>query len=148
MCEHDDTVPLVVLIPADHSHTGEFRWASKPVDRCIAPIVQALNAAGIYTVNACCGHGKGLRFSKAGSPRVRPARVTLGRPFGGAREVAGSTPALCTAVSPLWRHRGDSSAAEHPGAGDALRCAVAAYKKTIPNGPKKIPNDHSTGNYL
>lgn len=31
-----------------------------PVDSCIAPLVQALNDAGIATVASCCGHGKGL----------------------------------------------------------------------------------------
>lgn len=59
MCEYDDTVTLSVPIPASHSHTGKFHWADKPVDRCIAPIVQALNTAGILTSGACCGHGKG-----------------------------------------------------------------------------------------
>ncbi len=58
MCDHGDTVVLLVPIPAGHSHTGKFRWDIKPVDRCIAPIVRALNAAGIWTVNACCGHGR------------------------------------------------------------------------------------------
>lgn len=28
------------------------------IDSCIAPIVQALNDAGIKTVASCCGHGK------------------------------------------------------------------------------------------
>jgi hypothetical protein len=28
------------------------------VDQCIAPLVRALNAAGIATVASCCGHGK------------------------------------------------------------------------------------------
>ena len=28
------------------------------VDSCIAPIVQALNDAGIQTAASCCGHGK------------------------------------------------------------------------------------------
>ncbi len=27
------------------------------VDRCIAPLVEALNAAGIRTLASCCGHG-------------------------------------------------------------------------------------------
>ena len=27
------------------------------VDACIAPIVQALNSAGIVTLGSCCGHG-------------------------------------------------------------------------------------------
>ena len=42
-------------------------WAPRPVsgykwvkvDACIAPIVQALNDAGIDTTSSCCGHGKG-----------------------------------------------------------------------------------------
>jgi len=58
MCEWGDTVPLMVPIPASCSHTGEFRWALKPIDRCIAPLVSALNKAGLYTRGACCGHGK------------------------------------------------------------------------------------------
>lgn len=28
------------------------------IDACIAPIVQALNDAGIETVASCCGHGE------------------------------------------------------------------------------------------
>ncbi len=58
MCQHGDEVILRVPMPAHLSHTGAFRWADKGVDRCIAPIVQALNDAGIYTANCCCGHGK------------------------------------------------------------------------------------------
>ncbi len=57
MCEPGDTVLVRVPIPASHSHTGAARWATKPVDRCIARFVRALNAAGILTVRACCGHG-------------------------------------------------------------------------------------------
>ena len=59
MCRHNDTVDLWVPIPAELSHTGDFRWALKPVDRCIARRVSALNAHGQLTANACCGHGKG-----------------------------------------------------------------------------------------
>lgn len=58
MCEHGDTVNLNVPIPAEMSHTEEFRWDTKPVDACIAPIVQALNDARIYTSGCCCGHGE------------------------------------------------------------------------------------------
>ena len=47
MCEHDITATQVRL--AD----GRMR----PVDPCIAPIVQALNDAGIQTRASCCGHG-------------------------------------------------------------------------------------------
>lgn len=28
------------------------------VDRCIAPIINALNDAGIITAESCCGHGE------------------------------------------------------------------------------------------
>lgn len=30
------------------------------IDSCIAPIVKALNDAGIETIASCCSHGKGL----------------------------------------------------------------------------------------
>jgi hypothetical protein len=49
---------LLVPMPAELSHTGQFRWAIKGVDSCIADLVQALNNAGVYTSNSCCGHGK------------------------------------------------------------------------------------------
>ena len=58
MCNWGDDIALNVLIPAQLSHSGEARWDVKGIDRCIADIVQALNAAGIYTANSCCGHGK------------------------------------------------------------------------------------------
>lgn len=58
MCHHDDTIDLLVNIPAHLSHTGEARWDTKGVDRCIAPIVQALNDAGVLTASSCCGHGE------------------------------------------------------------------------------------------
>lgn len=58
MCKWGTDTLLLVPMPANLSHTGEFRWAVKGVDSCIAPIVQALNDAGIYTSGCCCGHGK------------------------------------------------------------------------------------------
>jgi tRNA(Phe) wybutosine-synthesizing methylase Tyw3 len=58
MCQWNDTINCRVLVKAHLSHTGSDRWAIKPVDRCIADIVQALNDAGIYTASSCCGHGK------------------------------------------------------------------------------------------
>lgn len=58
MCAHDDTVLLRVNIPANLAHDGIARWDMKAVDRCIAPIVQALNDAGILTASSCCGHGE------------------------------------------------------------------------------------------
>lgn len=57
MCEVGNDVLLWVPIPAELSYTGKFRWAQKGIDSCIAPIVEALNNAGIYTAGSCCGHG-------------------------------------------------------------------------------------------
>lgn len=58
MCEVGNETLLQVPIPAEISRTGKFRWAWKGIDTCIAPIVEALNNAGFYTANSCCGHGK------------------------------------------------------------------------------------------
>lgn len=65
MCERGDTVLVSVVVPALRSHTGEDRPAGREVDRCIAPIVRALNAGGVHTMSSCCGHG------------VRPGSVLL-----------------------------------------------------------------------
>lgn len=50
MCEHGDTVSI--WIPTRRAF-GEYA----DVDRCVAPLVVALNAAGFETVASCCGHG-------------------------------------------------------------------------------------------
>lgn len=59
MCKHGDTVELLVTVPAHLASDGKAYRGLKPVDRCIAPIVQALNEARILTLASCCGHGKG-----------------------------------------------------------------------------------------
>lgn len=48
---------IAVPIPADLSHTGKERIALKPIDACIADLVQGLNEHGIKTRASCCGHG-------------------------------------------------------------------------------------------
>ena len=58
MCKWGTTVPVEVIVPADQSHTGQDRPTTKPIDACIAPLVEALNEAGIRTDGSCCGHGK------------------------------------------------------------------------------------------
>jgi len=58
MCKFGEEVLLLVPIPKELSYTGYFRWDWKGIDKCIAPIVKALNDAGIYTSGCCCGHGK------------------------------------------------------------------------------------------
>ena len=46
MCKWGDTVIV------------EIKGIPQGIDRCIAPIVNALNMAGLETVASCCGHGK------------------------------------------------------------------------------------------
>lgn len=58
MCKWGEETFLDVLIPAELSHTGRDIIARKGIDKCIAPIVDALNKAGIITISSCCGHGK------------------------------------------------------------------------------------------
>jgi sugar phosphate isomerase/epimerase len=48
-CEHGDIIKIGVLAPDDQRYDAN-------IDRCIVPIVQALNNAGIPTVTSCCGH--------------------------------------------------------------------------------------------
>ena len=59
MCEQGDTVQLLVPTPPHLSPTGEVLWDMQPVDRCIADLVEALNAAGIHTWCSCCEHDWG-----------------------------------------------------------------------------------------
>jgi hypothetical protein len=47
-----------VKIPADLSCTGKTKWKKIGIDACIAPIVKALQKAGIDMRGSCCGHGK------------------------------------------------------------------------------------------
>lgn len=59
VCDYGYQVPVEVPIPGHLSHTGLDRWDHKMIDWCIVPIVEALNAGGVFTVASCCGHGKG-----------------------------------------------------------------------------------------
>ena len=52
-------VGVRVKIPADLSHTGKAYWKVAGIDYCIAPIVKALQDAGIDMRGSCCGHGEG-----------------------------------------------------------------------------------------
>lgn len=58
MCGDRNSVKVKVKIPADLSHTGEVLWIDMPMDRCIAPIVSALQKGGIDMRGSCCGHGR------------------------------------------------------------------------------------------
>jgi hypothetical protein len=92
MCDRGRYTTLSVPIPADLSYTGEARRADKPIDSCIAPIVAALNAAGILTASCCCGHGDqpgSIVLQDGRELRVFVAVVPLGG-AGAAKEGGGS----------------------------------------------------------
>ena len=58
-CKRCREIELVrVKIPADLSSTGRTKWKFAQVDKCIAPIVRALQQAGIDMRGSCCGHGE------------------------------------------------------------------------------------------
>ncbi len=59
MCEWGDLEMVRVKIPADLAATGEATWKDVGIDSCIAPIVEALQAAGIDMRGSCCGHYRG-----------------------------------------------------------------------------------------
>jgi hypothetical protein len=59
MCEWGDTVRVRVRIPADLSCSGRAHWKRAQIDRCIAPLVKALQEGGIDMRGSCCGHGRG-----------------------------------------------------------------------------------------
>lgn len=59
MCQHGDTVTLRLKTKALLSHTGQDYWRDWEIDRCIAPVVKALQDGGIDMLGSCCGHGRG-----------------------------------------------------------------------------------------
>lgn len=54
MC--DDHSGVLVEIPTASERGPHGR--RRGIDACIAPLVEALNVAGLATVASCCGHGK------------------------------------------------------------------------------------------
>jgi hypothetical protein len=58
MCKWGTTTKMALTIPAHLSHMGHEYEKEVGIDSCIAPIVRALNDAGIVTIASCCGHGK------------------------------------------------------------------------------------------
>jgi len=57
MCKGEYEI-VSVLIPADLSSTGKSHWKKMKIDKCIAPIVKALQMCGINMRGSCCGHGE------------------------------------------------------------------------------------------
>ena len=60
MCMYGKVKYVRVKIPADLSCTGREKWRDVQIDSCIAPIVRALQDAGIDMRGSCCGHGRGI----------------------------------------------------------------------------------------
>lgn len=57
MCINEHEL-VKVKIPANLSHTGKAFWKHCKIDKCIAPLVRALQEGGIDMRGSCCGHGK------------------------------------------------------------------------------------------
>lgn len=58
MCERGvDFVKVNIKIPADLNDSGKSCWKEIRIDKCIAPIVRALQEGGINMRRSCCGHG-------------------------------------------------------------------------------------------
>ncbi len=60
MCKWGDTVPVRLKIEAQHSKTGKERYDYVHIDRCIAPMVEKLQKAGLEPVASCCGHNRAM----------------------------------------------------------------------------------------
>jgi hypothetical protein len=58
MCKYGDTKTVLVTVPNNLSHTGQSFRKMAQIDSCIAPIVEALEAKGVFMRSSCCGHGK------------------------------------------------------------------------------------------
>ena len=59
MCKWGTHEIVRVKIPRDLSCTGQAKWKMAKIDKCIAPIVKALQEGGIHMRSSCCRHGKG-----------------------------------------------------------------------------------------
>lgn len=58
MCKHGTYETVRVKITAERSHTDKAYYRDMPIDKCIAPIVRALQEGGIDMNGSCCGHGR------------------------------------------------------------------------------------------
>lgn len=59
MCKWGESIKVNVKIPADLACSGKSYWKEMKIDKCITPIVRALQEGGIDMRGSCCGHGKG-----------------------------------------------------------------------------------------
>lgn len=52
-----DVVPVMVKVRGNLAAEGVDTWKIKHIDKCVAPIVKALQEGGIDMLSSCCGHG-------------------------------------------------------------------------------------------
>ena len=57
MCKNK-TINVLVKIPADLSCTGFSKFKFCSIDKCIAPLIEALQKGAIDMRGSCCGHDK------------------------------------------------------------------------------------------
>lgn len=58
MCEWGTEEQIEVTIAAHLSSDGTTKRKTVGIDACIAPLVRALDAAGVVMTASCCGHGR------------------------------------------------------------------------------------------
>lgn len=58
MCLPGETKEILVKIPRDLNCWALTCWKYAKIDKCIAPIVEALQNGGIDMRGSCCGHGR------------------------------------------------------------------------------------------
>jgi hypothetical protein len=74
MCKRGDTIEMRLPV------VGEIRYGVAEIDKCIAPIIKALNDGGVITRGCCCGHGEVMGYIHLDSGKylgVFPNRKTL-----------------------------------------------------------------------
>jgi len=74
MCKRGNMVEMELPI------AGDFRQGIAKVDKCIAPIIKALNAGGVLTKGCCCGHGEIMGYIRLANGKylgVFPNRKTF-----------------------------------------------------------------------
>jgi len=58
MCKWGTLTVVRVKIASHLSHSGNPEWKDVGIDACIAPLVAALQSAGVDMLASCCGHGR------------------------------------------------------------------------------------------
>lgn len=74
MCKHGDKVEMELPV------VGTIRQGIAEIDKCIAPIIKALNDGGVITKGSCCGHSEVMGYIRLNNGKylgVFPNRETL-----------------------------------------------------------------------